>query len=104
MTHFKKPFLWGRLALTTLGTHRLCDGGSFPNRFVRDGIGQRREQQRNVVMADDFAELPFCNQQPRPNPAFDLIACPPTLDVAANRLHDGEGDSITLVQHRVRRG
>ena len=33
-------------------------------------------------MADNFAELPFGNQQARPNPA---------LDVAANRLHDGEG-------------
>ena len=42
-------------------------------------------------MGDDFAELPFANQQPRPNSAFDLIAWPPALDVAANRLHDGGG-------------
>ena len=41
-------------------------------------------------MADDFAELPFGNQQAGPNPAFDLIAWPPAFDVAANRLHDRE--------------
>ena len=75
----------GRLPLATLGTHWLRDGGTFRNRFVRDSSGQRREQQRNVMMADDLAELPFGNRQPRPNPAFDLIAGPPELDVAANR-------------------
>ena len=42
-------------------------------------------------MADDFAELPFGHQQPRPNPTLDLIAWLPAFDVAANRLHDREG-------------
>ena len=41
-------------------------------------------------MADDFAELPFGDQQPGANPAFDLIAWPPAFDVAADRLDDGE--------------
>jgi len=30
------------------------------------------------------------------NPPLDLIASSPTLHIPANRLHDGEADSITL--------
>jgi hypothetical protein len=34
-------------------------------------------------MADEFAELPFGNQQPRPNSAFDLIAQLCTVRISA---------------------
>jgi hypothetical protein len=33
-------------------------------------------------MTDDLAELPLGDQQARGNPALDLIAGPPTFDVA----------------------
>ncbi len=82
------PKFRGKLA--TLGTHSLRDSGSFRNGFLRN-IGHRRQQQRNLTMADHSSELSFGNQQARANPTLDLIAGLSAFHVAANRLDDGEG-------------
>jgi len=42
-------------------------------------------------MADDSAELPLGDQQPRAHPTLDLIALAPAFYVPANGLDDGEG-------------
>jgi hypothetical protein len=44
--------------------HRLSDGGSFRNRFLRNGVGHRGQQQRNLAMTDHLAELPLGDEQP----------------------------------------
>ena len=49
--------------LATLDLHRLRGCGSFDNRFLGDGGRQRRQQQGNLAMADDFAELALGHQQ-----------------------------------------
>jgi hypothetical protein len=47
-----------------LTPHRLRDRGSFRNRFLRNGIGHRGQQQRDLAMADHLAELPLGDEQP----------------------------------------
>src|SRR5208283_2410221 len=39
--------------------HRLRDRGSFRNRFLRNAVGHRGQQQRNLAMTDHLAELPL---------------------------------------------
>jgi hypothetical protein len=44
-------------------------------------------------MPDDAAELALCDQQPRANPALDLIARPPTFVASNPQLPDIARDS-----------
>ena len=54
-------------------------------------------------MADDFAELPFGDQQPRADPALDLIAGRQRFTLRQTVSTIEKADSITLVLARVRR-
>src|SRR5665213_4084584 len=80
-----------RRKLATLDLHRLRGSGSFRNRLLGNSGGHRRQQQRNLAMADDFAELALGHQQSRADPTFDVIAVAPAPDVSANGFDDGKG-------------
>ena len=54
-------------------------------------------------MADDFAELALGDQQPRADPALDLIAVRQRFTLRQTVSTIEKADSITLVQHSVRR-
>jgi hypothetical protein len=57
----------------------LARGGSQPEQCTGG-------KQRSVVMAVDFAELPFGNQQARPNPALDVAASRSTIKVSTDEM------------------
>jgi hypothetical protein len=52
----------GRRKVATLDPHRLCGSSSLRKRFLGNGGSQRRQQQGNLAMADDSAELALGHQ------------------------------------------
>jgi hypothetical protein len=56
-----------------------------------------------MAEANDLAELALGDEQAGAGPALDLIAAAPALHIAQTVSTIGRADSITLVQHKVRR-
>jgi hypothetical protein len=63
---------------------------SWATRFLENRVRQRSQQQRNLPVALNLAELALDPQLIRADPALNVVSGAPLFYVAANRLHDGE--------------